>query len=112
MAVLKSTEHDVTLTSFVADLSHPGILIFHIMCEIGTRERADNEALIFAFVQEISQENERGTIWRRILLSSTVTIGSLATHQILAKLVNRTMRYADGGGGVRVRTCRDAPPHP
>ena len=38
-----------------------------------------------------------------------VTIGSLATHQILAQLVNRILRYGDW---VHVRTCRDAPPHP
>ena len=38
-----------------------------------------------------------------------VTIGSLATHQILAQLVNRILRYGDG---VHVRTCRDAPPYP
>ena len=38
-----------------------------------------------------------------------VTIGSLATHQILAQLVNRILRYGDG---VHVRTCREAPPHP
>ena len=50
VAVLKSTEHDVTLTSFVADLSHPGISFFHVMCEIGTGESAENLALIFAFV--------------------------------------------------------------
>ena len=36
-----------------------------------------------------------------------VTIGSLATHQILAQLVNRILRYGDG---VHVRTCRDIPP--
>ena len=43
-----------------------------------------------------------------------VTIGSLTTHQIiLAKLFNRILRYGDGGGGgLHVRTCRDAPPHP
>ena len=31
-----------------------------------------------------------------------VTIGSLTTHQILAKLINRILRY---GGGLHVRTC-------
>ena len=35
-----------------------------------------------------------------------VTIGSLATRQILAQLVNRILRYGDW---VHVRTCRDAP---
>ena len=42
-------------------------------------------------------------------LVNLATIGSLATHQILAQLVNRILRYGDG---VHVRTCRDAPPHP
>ena len=40
-----------------------------------------------------------------------VTIASLATHQILAKLVNRILRYG-GGRGVHVRTCRDAERRP
>ena len=50
VAVLKSTEHNVTLTSFVADLSYPGISNFYIMCEIDTREGAESLVLIFAFV--------------------------------------------------------------
>ena len=41
---------------------------------------------------------------------SRKAIGSLITHQILAKLVNRILRYG-GGRGVHVRTCRDAPSH-
>ena len=41
-----------------------------------------------------------------------VIIGSLVTHQILAKLVNRILRYGGGGGVLHVRTCRDALPHP
>ena len=41
-----------------------------------------------------------------------VIIGCLATHQSLAKLVNRILRYEDRGGGVHVHRCRDAPPHP
>ena len=44
-----------------------------------------------------------------LTLVNLVTIGSLATHQIWAKLVNRILRYGDGGGGC---TCRDVPPHP
>ena len=43
-------------------------------------------------------------------LVNLVTIGFLTTHQILAKLFNRILRYRDGG--LHVRTCRDAPPHP
>ena len=50
VAVLKSTEHDVTLTSFVAYLSYPGLSFFNIMCEIDARECAESLALIFAFV--------------------------------------------------------------
>ena len=50
MAVLKSTEHDVTLTLFVADLSYPGISNFYTVCEIDAREGAGSSALIFAVV--------------------------------------------------------------
>ena len=75
VAVLKSTEHDVTLTSFVADLSYSGLSNFYITCEIDAREDAESFSLIFAFVLEISQENERGATRRRILLSSTVYEG-------------------------------------
>ena len=39
----------------------------------------------------------------------SLTIGSPATHQILAQLATRILRHGDG---VHVRTCRDAPPHP
>ena len=44
----------------------------YIMCKIDAREGAESLALIFAFVWDISQENERGAPRRRILLSSTV----------------------------------------
>ena len=52
VAVLKSTEveHDITLTSFVADLSYPGLPNCYIMCEIDARDCAESLALIFAFV--------------------------------------------------------------
>ena len=50
VAVLKSTEHDVTLTSFVAALTYPGISNFYITCEIDAREGAESLALTFAFV--------------------------------------------------------------
>ena len=50
VTVLKSTEHDITLTSFVADLSYPGLSNFNIMCEIDAIEGAGSLALIFAFV--------------------------------------------------------------
>ena len=40
-------------------------------------------------------------------LVNLVTIGSLATHQILAQLATRILRYGDG---VHVRTCNDVPP--
>ena len=50
VAVLKSTEHDVTLTLFVADLAYPGISNVYIMCEMDAREGAESLVLIFAFV--------------------------------------------------------------
>ena len=74
MAVLKSTEHDVTLTSFVADLSYLGLSNFDRLCGNDAREGAESLALIIAFFKEISQEYERGAPRRRILLSSTVGV--------------------------------------
>ena len=50
MTVLKLTEHDVTLTPFVADLSYPGFSNFYEMCEIDARDGAESLALIFAFI--------------------------------------------------------------
>ena len=50
MAVLKSMEHYVTLKSFVADLSYPGLSNFHITCDIDAREGAESLTLIFAFL--------------------------------------------------------------
>ena len=50
VTVLKSTEHDITPTSFVADLSDPGLSNFYIMCDIDAREGVGSLALIFAFV--------------------------------------------------------------
>ena len=50
VAVLKSTEHDVTLMSFVADPSYPGISNCYIMCETDARECAESLALMFTFV--------------------------------------------------------------
>ena len=41
-----------------------------------------------------------------------VTIGPLATHQILSKLVNRILRYGAGGGGgarAHVQRCPTPP---
>ena len=42
-------------------------------------------------------------------LVNLVTFGSLATHQILAQLATRILRYGDEGAR---GTCRDVPPHP
>ena len=50
VAMLKSTKHYVTLTSFVADLSNSGLSNFYILREIDAREGAESLALIFAFV--------------------------------------------------------------
>ena len=41
-------------------------------------------------------------------LVNLVTIGSLATHQILAQLATRILRYGDGCARVHVQRC----PHP
>ena len=50
VAVLKSREHNITLTSFNADLSYPGLSYCYIMCETDAREGAESLASIFAFV--------------------------------------------------------------
>ena len=50
VAVLKSMEHYVTLTSFAADLYYPGLANFHITCDIDARDSAESLALIFAFL--------------------------------------------------------------
>ena len=42
-------------------------------------------------------------------LVNLVTIGSLTTHQILAQLGTRILRYGDGGARAHVQRC---PPHP
>ena len=50
VAVSKSTEQDVTLTTFVAALHTLDFNFFSIMCEIDAREGAESLALIRAFV--------------------------------------------------------------
>ena len=60
------------------------------------------------------RENETGDARANVVtppptLVNLVTIGSLATHQVLAQLATRIPIYRDG---VHVRTCRYAPPHP
>ena len=86
MAVLKSTEHDITLTSFVADLSYPGLSNFYIICEIDAKNGAESLALIFALVKEISEANEREAPRRRILLLSTVYAGCPKIDGSLARV--------------------------
>ena len=90
VAVLKSTENDVTLTSFVTDLSYPGLSNFYIMCEIDA-----SLALIFAFVWEISQENERGAPKRRILLSATVPTNDLARISVKKRKAEQNHACSD-----------------
>ena len=42
-------------------------------------------------------------------LVNLVTIGSLATHQILAQLATRILRYGDGGARAHVQRCPTPP---
>ena len=42
-------------------------------------------------------------------LVNLVTIGSLATHQILAQLATRNLRYGDGGARAHVQRCPTPP---
>ena len=55
-------DHGVTLTLFVADLSHPGLSNFNIIREIDARDGRSIEglALTSALVKKISQDNEMG----------------------------------------------------
>ena len=46
----KSVEHDVTLTSFVAERSHHGLSTFNIMCDIDAIEGNQRLMVIRAFV--------------------------------------------------------------
>ena len=61
VAVLKSTEHDVTLTSFVADLLYPGISIFlHNVwnwCERGCWKFGVDVCI---YLGDIARKRERG----------------------------------------------------
>ena len=73
VAVLKSTEHDVTLTSSVADLSYPEISNFCIMCGIDARERECSKFGVDICICLGDIARKRGGAPRhRILLSSTV----------------------------------------
>ena len=42
-------------------------------------------------------------------LVNFVTLGSLATHQILAQLATRIQRYGDGGAPAHVQRCPTPP---
>ena len=50
VTVSKLTEHDVTLTPFVAELSCPELSNYYIMCEMDAGEGAESLALICAFL--------------------------------------------------------------
>ena len=43
------------------------------------------------------------------ILVNLVTIGSLATHQILAQLATPILRYGDGGARAHVQRCPTPP---
>ena len=80
VAVSKSTEHDITLTSFVADLPHPGLSNFYMMCEIDAKEGAKSLMLICAFALDISQENERGALGAEYFCRDTVGKVCITIH--------------------------------
>ena len=56
----KSTEHDVTLTSFIADLSEPRQSPLTRMCKIDQGRGMQSLAAIPAFVFELSKDEWRG----------------------------------------------------
>ena len=80
VAVSISTEHDITLTSFVADLPHPGLSNFYMMCEIDAKEGAKSLVLICAFALDISQENERGALGAEYFCRDTVGKVCITIH--------------------------------
>ena len=56
------------------------------------------------------RDNETGHARANVVTPSPtlvklVTIGSLATHQILAQLATRILRYGDGGARAHVQRC-------
>ena len=60
------------------------------------------------------RDNETGRARANVVtppptLVNLVTIGSLATHQILAQLATRILRYGDGGARAHVQRCPTPP---
>ena len=60
------------------------------------------------------RDNETGHARANVVTPSPtlvnfVTIGSLATHQILAQLATRILRYGDGGARAHVQRCPNPP---
>ena len=55
----KSAEHDITLSSFMADLSKEGHN-FQKLCKIVAREGIENLVIVRQTVWEIWRKNERG----------------------------------------------------
>ena len=58
----KSAEHDVTLTSFTADLSKVGRHYVHNLCKIVAREGIENVVIAQQKVWETWRKNERGAM--------------------------------------------------
>ena len=56
----KSAEHDVTLTSFTADLSKVEHHNFHTLCKIGAREGIENLVIVRQTVWEIWRNKREG----------------------------------------------------
>ena len=86
----------------------------HVWRWTSERER-DKSAFGVASMPGLSgfRDNETGHACANVVtppstLVNLVTIGSLATHQILTQLGTRILRYGDGGARAHVQRC----PHP
>ena len=82
------------------------------------RASAKDISLFFgeAFMLGLSgfRDNETGHAHANVVippptLVNLVTIGSLATHQILAQLATRILRYGDGDAYAHVQRCSTPP---
>ena len=97
----------------------PGLHIEPVRCHgwrwTSERER-DKSVFSVASMPGLSgfRDNETGHARANVVTPpptpvNLVTIGSLATHQILAQLATRILRYGDGGARAHVQRCPTPP---
>ena len=98
----KSAEHDVTLTSFVAELWYPGLLNFNIMCKIVGIEGTASLVVIPALVWNISQE-KRGPrnsppVGRGLMSGREIPASNCTYLQVTTKYRGTKTTLMWGGG--------------